>query len=650
MIDRDTIVKNFTKKINKYKSEGNYRYAKILEVGLRKLVDNNDYSHIELIQALDRIPVTIEEFVSDPYYLGNGDLTLWPSMIRDLKIICPDVYVGEKKPSEVVFTGSTGIGKTLRANIALCYDLYQLTCFKDPQKYFGLSKIKPIMVACSSARPMTVKKNVLRPVIGMFSNMLYTKENVKINKDKLKTELEIESHNISFIQLPADREAYLGHDLIAASVEEVNAMKRISRSSRGEGGEYDQAQELMSEIIARRKGRFQHSPIQIGSVYTVSSANHFDDYISRKIQGLSVLNEEELKDILVLDQTRWDVVPENRYPSKEHFWWLLTTREYQGRILSNEEYFAKDYPSGGAVIKVPEEHRVEALLDPDTFQRDVIGKPAMTVEMFLRNPDKLHEAIRRWKSTGSEIYVKSSIHGRNMLNYDLRLDGLPCLDYSKLPIDKHLPRIVHIDIATGSKNGVSDRCAISVVKYRGNEAKEILSGYVENSPNYQVELAISIQPSGGKEVMIEQIRDFALSLADAGLNIILFSFDQHQSKESQQKIANAGFRVNQFSCRKEPESYTYFKECLYSNRLDLPPNDLMVEEAEHLQQDANTGKVQAAAGMHDDIMDSIVSALYQFSIMPGIVPRSLSSSNGDPTAMRRSVHRRSINRRNINRR
>lgn len=555
---------------------------------------------------------------------------------------------------DYIVTHNTGIAKTFLTNIMLCYDIYLLTCFENPQAYYGLSKFKPIVIGSSAARPAHAKRNVVKPVINLFVNMPYTHKHVKYNQEKIKTELEIYDQNISFTWLSADREAYMGNDLIGASIEEVNAMKYIHKSTRSstsnEQVAYDQAQELMSEIIERYESRFKglKGP-KIGGIYAVSSANHYKDYISNRKKIIDTLPEEDKRFIYIYEKRRWDMVPKDRYPSNKWFNWLLTTREYKGKILTDEEVANKDYPYGGEIMRVPHEHRKRFLEDPDTAQRDIIGRPASTVEVFIRNPEKIDEAILAYRQENKPLFTRSSRHMRAMQNFDLSLDGMPEIIPENLPGDKMSPRIIHVDIATGSATGKSDKCGISMVKFRGNQAKEIAPGHVESEAVYEVEMAISITPSGGHEIMIEEIRDFALKLATVyGLNIILFSFDQHQSKESQQKIANAGFRVNQFSCRKTPESYGYFKEVLYSNRVTLPDNEVMKEEMQYLQQDATTGKVGHAPGMHDDICDAIVSAMYQFTLMPKFRNVGLTDEHGHMIQTRTSsVERRSPSRKSI---
>ena len=106
-------------------SEDPVRLRRVLENAVDELIYRDNPSFIKVIRLMKRLPVTIEQFITDPEYLGTN--TYWPQVVEDLKIMCPDVWVGEIQPTEVILTGAIGIAKTWRTNIALCYTLYCLT-------------------------------------------------------------------------------------------------------------------------------------------------------------------------------------------------------------------------------------------------------------------------------------------------------------------------------------------------------------------------------------------------------------------------------------------------------------------------------------------------------------------------------------------
>lgn len=85
-------------------------------------------------------PVTIQEFVTNPEYLGEslnegGNLSVYPFWVDKLN----EIFSGDKtKYNEVIFTGGIGLGKTTIAVIGMCYILHKLLCLRNPQEYYKL--------------------------------------------------------------------------------------------------------------------------------------------------------------------------------------------------------------------------------------------------------------------------------------------------------------------------------------------------------------------------------------------------------------------------------------------------------------------------------------------------------------------------------
>ena len=78
-------------------------------------------------------PVDVVTFVQDKYYLG-GTLrgNLYPVLLDDLQELFASDYV------EVLMKGGIGCGKTTFAYIAICYDIYLVSCLREPADAFGL--------------------------------------------------------------------------------------------------------------------------------------------------------------------------------------------------------------------------------------------------------------------------------------------------------------------------------------------------------------------------------------------------------------------------------------------------------------------------------------------------------------------------------
>lgn len=104
-----------------------------------------------LYDDYSEIPVTIDEFLHNPNYLGKaltdeeGRWTVFPYWEDCLKKIFPNNIDTAYNTS--IFTGAIGLGKSTIAVIAILYQLYRLMCLKNPYVHYGLQEIDLITVA-----------------------------------------------------------------------------------------------------------------------------------------------------------------------------------------------------------------------------------------------------------------------------------------------------------------------------------------------------------------------------------------------------------------------------------------------------------------------------------------------------------------------
>ncbi len=85
------------------------------------------------IKDYARIPVPVRTFIYDDRYLGRvmkGNV--FPRIIDDLETLFAGNY------TEVVLGGAIGWGKTTFAVVAIAYELYRLSCLKDPALAYGM--------------------------------------------------------------------------------------------------------------------------------------------------------------------------------------------------------------------------------------------------------------------------------------------------------------------------------------------------------------------------------------------------------------------------------------------------------------------------------------------------------------------------------
>ena len=119
-----------------------------LEIILKEMKEKGTSSTYEslLYSQYEEIPVTFEEFVTNPEYIGNATgngENIYPFWREQLRAI---VNAGTKY-NEIIFAGAIGLGKSWNACLLCAYYLYKLLCLKSPQAYYNQAPKEPISFA-----------------------------------------------------------------------------------------------------------------------------------------------------------------------------------------------------------------------------------------------------------------------------------------------------------------------------------------------------------------------------------------------------------------------------------------------------------------------------------------------------------------------
>lgn len=91
------------------------------------------------------IPVGIDQFLDDPYYLGqtnNYGKTVYPFWRRMMK----DVFAAGNRYSEIILSGATRIGKSSTSVTMVAYMLYRLMLYRNPHQYFQKKSISKFTI------------------------------------------------------------------------------------------------------------------------------------------------------------------------------------------------------------------------------------------------------------------------------------------------------------------------------------------------------------------------------------------------------------------------------------------------------------------------------------------------------------------------
>ena len=115
------------------------KYLKQILIELSTTGSSPTYENIWLADFKE-VPVSIDTFICDPYYLGSANRqgkAVYPFWRKTLR----EIFNSGNRYNEIILGGATRIGKTSTAIIIGCYMLYRLMCYRNPHEYFQKKEI-----------------------------------------------------------------------------------------------------------------------------------------------------------------------------------------------------------------------------------------------------------------------------------------------------------------------------------------------------------------------------------------------------------------------------------------------------------------------------------------------------------------------------
>ena len=137
--------------------------AEYARYAAQQAFDGQTYD-IEILAALKRYPVSIEEFVLGDEYLGMKE-SIYPEVLRTLVELNNPQVVGLSHGirvgstySEAVLTGAIGVAKSTIAIISTAYQVYVISCLNNPQTVFGIDPSSEILFVFQSINAALAKQ------------------------------------------------------------------------------------------------------------------------------------------------------------------------------------------------------------------------------------------------------------------------------------------------------------------------------------------------------------------------------------------------------------------------------------------------------------------------------------------------------------
>ena len=560
-------------------SKGEHRVA--WDRALYNFKNGTETKELEYLLQIKRYPVDIEEFMFGKEYLARPKNEIYPAVLDSLLEINNSQGLRLVNPyTEAVFTGGIGSAKTTTALYSLAYQVYILSCFKNPHTTFGMDSTSEILFVFQSLSGGLAKSVDYARFKEIVEQSHYFTKLFPYRKDIL-SELQF-PHRIMVKPISSDGGA-IGQNVRGGLIDEVNFMAITEKSRRSvDRGTYNQALSIYNGLARRRKSRFLSQGAMPGMLCLVSSKRYPGEFTDMKI-------EEARKDpsIFIYDKRVWDIKPQGTFTNG---WFRIFAGDLarKPKILSMTEYVP---PQDECLVhEVPEEYRRDFENDIIGALRDIAGVSTMARHPFVLDVDRANQCFGATKN----IF---SLEETDFITSTLKV-------YPGRAEDRNYPRWCHVDLGV-----TNDSCGVAIGYCPGFKSMT-REGHAERMPIIKMDGLLRITPPQNGEILFYKVREIIYLLKQRGVPIKWISFDTFQSVDSVQMLKQRGFVAGNLSLDKTPAPYEFTKSALYEGRVLAPEHQKCREELYSLERDLRTGKIDHPPGGSKDVADALAGVVY----------------------------------------
>lgn len=541
-------------------------------------------------------PVDIVEFIESPEYMNQGAYVRPAIMDHLIRLFDPTkVYY------EVSAGGGIGIGKNYFVDMALAYDIYNMSCLYSPPAHFGLAPGSDIIIIHQS-KSLTLSKRV---VFGQFSSRIALSGYFPKHfppAPQYKAELRF-PHNITVIPVSGTDTAAIGMNIYLAVLDELNFFKRVKRKP-GENSEdeKEQAEKNYDAIVDRIESRYKllGNPNALGRIYMISSARSEEDFIDNK--------EKEAKTnphIFVMHLAQWESFPAEVFKTG-HFYIEMPEGIKKGKIHDTR-------PKTGTILKVPNEFKKKFQKNLLSALRDIAGKAIPKKGKYI---DEFY--ITNASNSYESIYGKEQMFKEDSLSLIEKIEDLVNIPLM-LKLKYQGPFAIHIDLAL-----TIDAVGIAIAHVIGSknlgpivEFDADTNAFVAKSsgelPIYGVPGLARITAPAEGEISLGRIGQLVI-LITKFLDIQWVTLDRWQSAHLIQFFRENNMSSSVISMDKSPDPYDITRAAIIEDRVIFPNSQILRREFKGLHRDSITGIVDHETGGSKDMTDSVAGSVYNLSL------------------------------------
>lgn len=573
------------------------------ETVLREALEDHTY-HTE--------PVSMEQFLDDPYYLGEACSTIYPAIRDDL------IRLFKRPYREFLSTGAIGVGKSYMSSIIISRLLYEFSCMISPQKTLGLSSASTLVIPLVS-KNLVLARDVLKSAVDekiKQSPYFMTKCAPDFRKDYTLFPNNVRVNIASYV---SDR--ILGTDVVATILDETNfpPKRKGQQITTGFGqklkpGHFDIVEKMYRGLLRRIKSRFKKAGGGFnGMVVLVSSAATTESFTERIIK-----ERRDDPEFFLTDHTQWTAKPGDKF-SDEVFYVLCSTSSVMSRILTEDEYelITDEYleANDAFVMDIPMDFIDDFESNMEDSLRDIAGFSTEAISQFIQRQKMIQVCtnFEREHPFSKEEWIAGSPGTFNWddltIRYDRQLPGGFVEPAYKPRRNPSALRWCHIDASlsgdcTGFCVGHIERW-VDVVRRdsEGNKNADI-------APYYVIDFMLRIRPPPGQQIYLPDVRTMLYQFMEHGFSFIGFSCDRYASPEMLQQVRRRGIAAHLVSVDDDVAPYEELKSALYEKRIELYPYDPLVHELKKLEYDRLRGKIDHPDHESKDVADAVCGACW----------------------------------------
>ena len=566
---------------------------KVLHQVLSEIAQTGDSETFRDIWLADfkEVPVTIDEFVCNPMYLGetnrNGAAVypFWRETLRD-------IFNHGNQYNEIILSGATRIGKTSTATIIAAYMLYRLMLYKNPHEYFKKKQVSKFTIAFANLTKELAEGVAYREFNDTLKNSQWFNEHGRFSQSLRNFYYIPEGDKIDIIA-GSDAAHLLGMQIWHCTMDETNfaraGVKDINLAKA-------HMKKLYDTVNARIAGTFRIHGEIYGKLVASSSKNTDSDFLSDHIE--TQLNSGNTH-LYLVDKPQWEVLPKTMFSDKV-FHFTVGDRFKKGFVIppeNDDDMHREEYlKQGYKILEAPAEFRQNFLADYDISLRDIAGISVIGAMGFITQESITPNVSTTRHNPFFTDTIKVGTRDNATIEEFFRLDVVP-------NTMKHCLLNVHLDLSeTGDRTGMGGVCV------DGEKTVETYDGKRVVMPFMRELFSVGVEAPKGDRLSFQKVVNFILWLQRQGFNLGTVSTDQYQSSYLRELLSAQGIRTSKISVDRSEEPYIGLRNILNDQRIELIKNDLRDTELVKLQRVNN--KIDHPSGGSKDLADCLCGACW----------------------------------------